>query len=61
MPEAVTGGWCDRRFAGVSAAFAANFAARGETGAAVCVSVHGTVVADLWGGWSDAGLPVKNC
>jgi CubicO group peptidase (beta-lactamase class C family) len=56
MMTGAAGGWCDRRFAGVSAAFAANFADRGETGAAFCLSVHGTVVADLWGGWSDAGL-----
>jgi CubicO group peptidase (beta-lactamase class C family) len=50
----VTGGWCDRSFAAVGAAFAANFADRGETGAAVCLSIHGTVVADLWGGWGDS-------
>ena len=36
-------------------AFAANFAERGEVGAAVCVVVRGSVVADLWGGW--AGRP----
>jgi len=50
---AVTGGWCDPRFTAVGEQFAANFADRGETGAAACVSVHGTVVADLWGGWRD--------
>jgi CubicO group peptidase (beta-lactamase class C family) len=44
------GGWCDPRFADVRDAFAANFAERGETGAAVCLSVRGTTVADLWGG-----------
>jgi CubicO group peptidase (beta-lactamase class C family) len=44
------GGWCDPRFAAVRDAFAANFAERGETGAAVCLSVAGTTVADLWGG-----------
>jgi CubicO group peptidase (beta-lactamase class C family) len=44
------GGWCDQRFAAVREAFAANFADRGETGAAVCLSVRGTTVADLWGG-----------
>jgi CubicO group peptidase (beta-lactamase class C family) len=44
------GGWCDPRFAAVREAFAANFADRGETGAAVCLSVRGTPVADLWGG-----------
>ena len=43
-------GWCDPRFARVREAFAANFAERGETGAAVCLSVHGITVADLWGG-----------
>ena len=53
MHDPVTGGWCDRSFAAVGAAFAANFADRGETGAAVCLSVNGTVVADLWGGWGD--------
>ncbi len=50
-----TRGWCDPSFAAVSDQFAANFADRGETGAAACVSVHGTVVADLWGGWRDSG------
>ncbi len=47
------GGWCDPRFAAVRDAFAANFADRGETGAAACLVIHGTVVADLWGGWAD--------
>ncbi len=44
------GGWCDPRFTAVRDAFAANFAERGETGAAACLVMHGTVVADLWGG-----------
>lgn len=35
-------------------AFVANFAERGEVGAAVCVIVDGEVVVDLVGGWSDA-------
>ena len=48
------GGHCDPRFAAVRAAFAENFAERGEVGAAVCVVVGGEVVADLVGGWSDA-------
>jgi CubicO group peptidase (beta-lactamase class C family) len=48
-------GWCDPRFAGVRDAFAANFAERGEAGAAACLAVHGTVVADLWGGWAGRG------
>jgi CubicO group peptidase (beta-lactamase class C family) len=46
------GGWCDARFNSVRDAFAANFAERGETGAAACLTVHGAVVADLWGGWA---------
>src|ERR1700730_7349767 len=48
-------GWCDPRFAGVRDAFAANFAERGEAGAAACLAVHGTVVADLWGGRAGHG------
>jgi CubicO group peptidase (beta-lactamase class C family) len=46
------GGWCDPRFAAVRDAFAANFTDRGETGAAACLVVGGTAVADLWGGWA---------
>ena len=49
------GGWCDPRFAAVRDAFAANFADRGETGAAACLVVGGTVVADLWGGRAGPG------
>jgi CubicO group peptidase (beta-lactamase class C family) len=49
------GGRCDPRFGAVRDAFAANFTERGETGAAVCLAVHGTVVADLWAG--QAGPP----
>jgi len=47
------GGWCDPRFAPVRDAFAANFSERGETGAAACLAVRGTVVVDLWGGLAD--------
>jgi CubicO group peptidase (beta-lactamase class C family) len=47
------GGWCAPGFAPVREAFAANFAERGETGAAVHVIVGGEVVADLVGGWAD--------
>jgi CubicO group peptidase (beta-lactamase class C family) len=46
-------GWCDPRFAAVREAFAANFAERGEVGAAVHVLVDGEVVVDLVGGWAD--------
>ena len=48
-------GRCDPAFAAVLDEFAANFADRGELGAAVCVTVHGDVVADLHGGWAGAG------
>jgi CubicO group peptidase (beta-lactamase class C family) len=47
-------GFCDPGFARVRDAFAENFANRGEPGAAVALSIHGRVVADLWGGWRDA-------
>lgn len=47
-------GYCAPRFEGVRAAFATNFAERGEVGAAVCVMVHGEPVVDLVGGWADA-------
>jgi CubicO group peptidase (beta-lactamase class C family) len=47
-------GHCDPRFLAVRDAFAANFAERGEVGAAVCVVVDGEVIIDLVGGWVDA-------
>jgi CubicO group peptidase (beta-lactamase class C family) len=50
----VIDGTCDGAFGPVRSAFAENFASRGETGGALCVTVDGRVVADLWGGWSDA-------
>ena len=52
MPGAVEG-HCDPRFAPLRDAFRANFAERGELGAAVCVMVSNNVVADLYGGWAD--------
>jgi CubicO group peptidase (beta-lactamase class C family) len=39
-------------FEPVRDAFADNFASRAETGGALCVTVGGKVVADLWGGWA---------
>ena len=54
MSQAVIGGWCDPRFGAVRAEFGRNFRERGETGAAICVTIDGVVVADLWGGWADA-------
>jgi CubicO group peptidase (beta-lactamase class C family) len=51
MPAA-SEGHCDPRFAPLRDAFRANFAERGEVGAAVCVMVNNNVVADLYGGWA---------
>src|SRR5215471_13167410 len=45
-------GHCDRRFAGVRAAFADNFERRDEIGAAVAV-VDGELVVDLCAGHAD--------
>jgi CubicO group peptidase (beta-lactamase class C family) len=47
-------GSCDPRFAPVREAFTGNFAKRGEHGGALCVTVGGRTVLDLWGGWADA-------
>lgn len=46
-------GACAPRFCEVGAAFAENFASRGEVGAGVCVILGGEVVVDLVGGWAD--------
>jgi len=53
VAEPVVGGWCDPAFGPLREEFRANFAERAELGAAVCVLVRGTVVANLWGGWRD--------
>jgi CubicO group peptidase (beta-lactamase class C family) len=50
--EATIDGWCDDAFIGVSETFAANFAERGEVGAAVAVIVGGREVVNLFGGWA---------
>jgi len=47
-------GHCDPAFAAVREAFADNFEAGGELGAAVAVVVDGKRVVDLWGGLADA-------
>jgi CubicO group peptidase (beta-lactamase class C family) len=54
MSHAHIGGWCDPKFATLRTEFETNFRERGELGAAVSVTVDGIVVADLWGGWTDA-------
>ena len=52
--DAPISGHCDPSFFSVHDAFAANFAQRGEVGAAVCVMRGDDVVVDLVGGWTDA-------
>jgi len=47
-------GQCDARFAAVRDAFASNFAERGDLGGALCITLDGHPVVDLWGGWRDA-------
>jgi len=46
-------GECARAFAGVREEFERNFAERGEVGGAVCVTVDGETLVDLWGGAAD--------
>lgn len=48
-----THGACDSRFNAVKDAFAENFPAHGEVGAAVAVMVDGEMVVDLWAGHAD--------
>lgn len=52
-------GWVAPGFEAVRETFQANFAQRGEVGAAFVVRRHGEVVVDLWGGMADpeAGRP----
>lgn len=47
-------GSCDPRFARVREVFAEHFAEPGEVGAAVCVTLEGRTVVDLWAGHADA-------
>ena len=51
--EAPIRGTCDAGFEEVRQQFLANFAERGEVGAAFCLIVGGRVVVDLVGGWAD--------
>lgn len=46
-------GLCPDRFAGVRAAFAANFEAGAELGARFCLVEAGEVMIDLWAGFAD--------
>ncbi len=47
-------GYCDPRFERVRNEFERNLAERGDVGAAVAVTLGGTPVVDLWGGFMDA-------
>ena len=47
-------GDCSARFAAVRDAFAANFEAGREVGAAFAATLDGDLVVDLWGGYADA-------
>ena len=53
MGQVEVGGFAHERFAPVREAFQANFDSRDELGAAVCATVDGETVVDLWGGWAD--------
>ncbi|WP_410596168.1 serine hydrolase domain-containing protein [Amycolatopsis sp. lyj-23] len=50
-------GTCDERFRDVRDALAASLA-KDDVGASVAVFLHGEPVADLWGGYADAGRTV---
>jgi CubicO group peptidase (beta-lactamase class C family) len=52
-PAPTVQGWCDPAFGPVREVFAGHFADGEEVGAAVCVYLAGTLVADLWGGVAD--------
>jgi CubicO group peptidase (beta-lactamase class C family) len=54
MVTATVAGTCAPEFAAVHEEFARNFAERDEVGGAVCVTVDGETVVDLWGGVADA-------
>ncbi len=53
MAEVRIEGTCDPGFERVREAFAGNFAHRGDVGAAVAVTIDGSPVIDLWGGYAD--------
>jgi CubicO group peptidase (beta-lactamase class C family) len=53
MTATSVSGKCDPAFEAVRAEFVRNFAEREEVGGAVCVTVDGETVVDLWGGAAD--------
>ncbi len=46
-------GTCDAAFHAVRDAFLNNFVEHGEIGASVCITVNGSTVVDMWGGFSE--------
>lgn len=48
----IHGSW-DRRFVALCDVFADNFRDRAELGAALCVTIEGQPVVDIWAGWAD--------
>ena len=55
VPSRLIGGDVDEKYGPVADAFRANFAERGEVGAACSVYRDGKKVVDLWGGYRDGG------
>jgi CubicO group peptidase (beta-lactamase class C family) len=54
MADALVQGFARDRYAPVRAAFEKNLATGVDVGAALCVTVDGETVVDLWGGFADA-------
>jgi len=53
VPNGLVEGYCHRDWRPLLETFVANFVARGEVGASVCVKVKGETKVDLWGGLAD--------
>jgi CubicO group peptidase (beta-lactamase class C family) len=53
MAQAEVGGFAHDKFAAVRQAFQKNLDTGADLGAAVCATVDGETVVDLWGGWAD--------
>jgi CubicO group peptidase (beta-lactamase class C family) len=52
-PTIEISGLCDERFLGVRDEFERNFAERGDVGAALTITIDGSAVVDLYGGYRD--------
>ncbi|HEX4741104.1 MAG TPA: serine hydrolase domain-containing protein [Caulobacteraceae bacterium] len=53
MAQTEVGGFAHGKFAPVREVFQANLDSGADLGAAVCATVDGETVIDLWGGWAD--------